>query len=66
MRRSTSGRNSQQVLGQPVFFHRGWVAGFASYDEVQPGTGVSVVVLSNLDTTDATRIGRSLASMARE
>lgn len=49
-----------------MFFHRGWVAGFASYDEVQPGTGVSVVVLSNLDTTDATRIGRSLASMARE
>lgn len=34
--------------------------------EVQPATRVSVTVLSSLDTTDATRIGRNLASMARE
>lgn len=60
------GIESRDTPDGPVFFHRGWVAGFASYDEVQPATGVSVVVLSNLDTTDATRIGRSLASMARE
>jgi len=44
----------------------GWVAGFASYNEVQSVMRVSVSVLSNLDTIDATRIGRNLASMARE
>lgn len=44
-------------------FHYGEVAGFASYNEVQPATRVSVVVLSNLGTTDATGIGRDLESM---
>jgi CubicO group peptidase (beta-lactamase class C family) len=52
--------------GRPAFFHSGWVPGFTSYDEVQPGTGASVAVLSNLDTIDAVRVGRTLASMARE
>jgi hypothetical protein len=60
------GIQSREVRGRPTYFHKGWVAGFTSYDEVQPATGVSVTVLSNLDTTDATRIGRNLASMARE
>ena len=60
------GMASRDVDGEPAYFHEGWVAGFTSYNEVQPATRVSVTVLSNLDTVDATRIGRGLAAIARE
>ncbi|HEV7652467.1 MAG TPA: serine hydrolase domain-containing protein [Actinophytocola sp.] len=54
----------REAGGRAVYFHDGGVPGFASYNEVQPGTGVSVVVLSNLGIADAEHIGRTLASMA--
>lgn len=60
------GIRSHDVLGAQAFFQRGLMAGYSSYDEVQPATGVSVVVLSNLDTVDAAGIGQTLAAMASE
>jgi CubicO group peptidase (beta-lactamase class C family) len=44
-------------------FHAGNIAGFATYHEIRPATGLSIIVLSNLDTANATSIGRNLASL---
>lgn len=44
--------------------HDGEVPGFAAYNEIRPATTLSVVVLSNLDTVDAVRIGDNLAALA--
>jgi CubicO group peptidase (beta-lactamase class C family) len=60
------GVQSREVAGRTVYFHSGGVPGFASYNEVQPGTGVTVVVLSNLHTANADHIGRTLAEMAQQ
>jgi CubicO group peptidase (beta-lactamase class C family) len=60
------GIQSREVGGRTVYFHSGEVPGFASYNEIQPGTSVSVVVLSNLHTANADHVGRTLAEMARQ
>ena len=39
--------------------------GFVAYNEVRPADELSVVVLSNLDTADAFRVGRNLDALAR-
>jgi len=44
--------------------HPGGLPGFAAYNEVQPATNLSIVVLSNLDTADTIHIGRNLATLA--
>jgi CubicO group peptidase (beta-lactamase class C family) len=46
-------------------FHEGGVPGFAAHNEIRPATGLSVTVLSNLDSTDARRVGETLAHLAR-
>jgi CubicO group peptidase (beta-lactamase class C family) len=60
------GIQSREVGGRTVYFHSGEVPGYASYNEIQPGTGVSVAVLSNLGTANADHIGRTLAEMAQQ
>jgi CubicO group peptidase (beta-lactamase class C family) len=48
-----------------IHFHEGGVPGFVAHNEIRPATGLSVTVLSNLDSTDARRIGETLAHLAR-
>jgi CubicO group peptidase (beta-lactamase class C family) len=48
-----------------VHGHPGAVPGFVAYNEVRPADDLSVVVLSNLDTANAFRIGRNLDAFAR-
>ena len=45
-------------------FHDGSLEGFSTYNEIRPATKLSIVVLSNLGTADARRIGRNLAALA--
>jgi CubicO group peptidase (beta-lactamase class C family) len=45
-------------------FHDGSLEGFSTYNEIRPATKLSIVVLSNLGTADARRIGRNLAAFA--
>jgi len=47
-----------------TYSHSGGVPGFATYNEIRPATALSIVVLSNLETTDAIRIGHNLAMLA--
>jgi len=60
------GIQTRKVGGQTAYFHSGGLPGFASYNEIQPGAGVSVTVLSNLGTANADHIGRTLATMAQQ
>ena len=46
-------------------FHAGSIPGFATYHEIHPASELSIIVLSNLDTANATSIGRNLASLSR-
>lgn len=45
-------------------FHGGNVPGFAAYNEIRPAAELSIVVLSNLDTTDTRSIAENLAALA--
>jgi CubicO group peptidase (beta-lactamase class C family) len=45
-------------------FHNGDMTGFHSYSEIQPATELSIVVLSNIDVVNLSRIGRNLATLA--
>jgi len=45
-------------------FHDGGVDGFATFSQIQPATGLSIVVLGNLDTVDADGIAGNLAALA--
>lgn len=47
-----------------VHFHGGGLPGFATYNEIRPAAGLSIVVLSNLDTAEAVEIGRNLDLIA--
>lgn len=44
--------------------HPGGVPGFSAYNEIRAANDLSIVVLSNLDTADAVRFARNLASLA--
>jgi hypothetical protein len=44
-----------------LIYHVGHIDGFFTYNGFYPGSGLVVVVLSNLETTDVLRIGRTLA-----
>ena len=48
----------------PIYFHGGTVLGYKSYNEIRPSSGLSVTLLSNLNTADAELIGHNLASLA--
>ncbi|HEV7652583.1 MAG TPA: serine hydrolase domain-containing protein [Actinophytocola sp.] len=56
----TTGTGDATVHGHP-----GGVPGFAAYNAIQTAADLSVVVLGNLDTTDALTIGRNLTAFAR-
>jgi CubicO group peptidase (beta-lactamase class C family) len=45
-------------------FHTGGTDGFSTYSEIRPATELSIVVLSNVESADAPRIGRNLAALA--
>jgi D-alanyl-D-alanine carboxypeptidase len=45
-------------------FHTGGTDGFSTYSEIRPATNLSIIVLSNLESADAPRIGRNLAALA--
>ena len=47
-----------------VHGHPGGVPGFAAYNEIRPADNLSIVVLSNLDTTDTLAIAVNLAALA--
>lgn len=48
-----------------VYHHAGSVDGFATYSEIHPDTGLSIVVFSNIQTANATQVTQNLAALAR-
>jgi CubicO group peptidase (beta-lactamase class C family) len=60
------GIETQATGDATVHFHSGAVNGFRSHSEIHPGTNLSIVVLSNLETVEPRRIADNLALLSRE
>jgi D-alanyl-D-alanine carboxypeptidase len=60
------GIETRVIRDATVHFHGGMVDGFRSHSEIHPGTKLSIVVLSNLDTADPSRIASNLALLSGE
>lgn len=61
------GLQSTRTAGDTlVYHHAGEVDGFATFSEIRPATGLSIVVFGNIQTADAAQITQNLAALARK
>ncbi|HEV8557683.1 MAG TPA: serine hydrolase domain-containing protein [Actinophytocola sp.] len=53
------------MIDDPIYVHNGGNPGFSAYNEIRPTSGLSITMLSNLETADPNVIGHTLARLAR-